>query len=421
MAGRLATFRRKLAATRIQRAYRKRQIVRKQPLTTLPKARIGASKGTFGKKGKKPKPITGVVFKETVDASVDQAMTAYWGTTYGSNRSNTLYALALHYCQFIARRLGTHIGSWTALVPHIGAQAPRKSHLKFIKLRFMKDNTDANNATFDADYTFVPGNTWSSLATWISGQFASAIDTGYYPMEMHMYDQDSYAFDRHTRMDQDMVTLHQTSYVRIQNITPADDGSNKDVNAVDANPLMGRVYDFDHVTPRLSTALIEALKNITGFSDISKVSNLSLAERHIKTNYLRNSALNTGTLANVFRLPPNGASVFTNCSGAKDVVMPPGGFYTVKRSMKTVASLKRIIFGITSFSGDVAGGAASPYYSGNVPIVQKSFMVALRPQVRTGLNEAVKLAINKDTVIKVSVRRAKTPNTPVYNNVVDGS
>lgn len=420
----MALAARKAAGT-IQRYYRgykarkatrtKRKTFKRQPISGLPKARIGAFRGSFGKKGPKPKPVKGVQMKTNYMSTVSQTTTAYYGSPI-ANREDVLLTYCMFLAQRIAKRSGAVISSWTSLLTWTGHNDGRLSK---VLLKFSKTHPDGTSGTADANIVPASNWTWQTLAVSLRNSMVGRAKEGYYPFTMKCFDTDSDVFYEHNRLDQDVVTCHMTMVSKLQNVTPADDGTDMNINAADANPLMGRVYDFSHSAPRLAEGFqreMEAVVDGQGdnvFGGIGEISNVRTDVRQFDTTKLRN--YKTALLTNAFVQPPRGAAVFSNCIGAKDIKMPPGGFYTVYRKKKIVASVKRFIAGCVDFED------GSPYNPGIMNInpanVTTSFMVGLRPQIRTTINEVVKIATQTDGVITTSVKRAFSKNAPVYNQL----
>lgn len=415
----MAAFRRKLAATRIQRAYRKRfytNIVRnkraQQVATSLPKFRVGASKGTFGKKGKKPKPYTGVVVKNNYQTTTNGGQVCYFGMPYAP-KNKIVLAYAMNLVQFIAKRSGLVLSSWLAGCKSNNFDAGR---MKKIGIRFAKRHTDGTGDSVEDTITPTAADTWEAFAHDIAGNLSDRAKDGWYPESYRLFNEADDVYYDHNRMDEDIVTTYISMYCRIQNVTPADDGTDMNVNAADANPLMGRIYDFKHGAPRLSESFIKdtTLSWGASFGDVDKISSANYDQVILSTMHLRSNSDVNGTLARAFILPPNGASVFSNCEGAKDVSMPPGGFYTVKRTHKVVANVKRFLAGAVDLEDPLTyNPGIQTIHPANVA---KSFMVALRPTMRTGTNEEVKLGIARDLVIKTQVKRKAQQNAPAYNS-----
>lgn len=412
-----------VAARQIQKAYRgyksrkyakkppKRQM-KKQPAPGIPKYRVGAAMGTFGKKGRTPKPIQGIVLKETHITSPTQTVASYVGMPY-IQRDRLVLALAMHMTQDIAKRSGLCLSSWQSIMVSNAYGGGRMTKLR---MEFKKIHVDGSTSGDTFDITPAADTTWILFAHNIKNEFMSQAENGFFPTKYRLYDTDSKVFYDHNNFDNDIVTMNITSIVKIQNTTPAADG-NDSINAVDANPLMGRVYDFKHMAPRLRSGYMTEMQSVTGFTGMSQISSSLTNQKEIQTQHLRNGGLITGTLATAFAMPPNGAAVFENCDGAKDIKMPPGGFYTIKRTHKCVASVKRYLHGSVDFRDP-------PTYSDGIqsiraPIVSKCWMVGLRPMLPTGLDESIRLAMSRDSIVKVQVRRAKLPNAPVYNNLND--
>jgi len=415
---------------RYYRGYKARKSVRPKKRTQktagtnagLPKYKIGSSSGVFGKKGKKPTPIKGVKWKESDYWEPTGTETCYWGAAIGTSRVSYCTLLCMHYIQEIYRRIGLDIADWNAKVNHptpadlsaassgAGGTTPVKN-LQLTYVRQLAEGGNQQQLQTIADFS----NTQSfyDIAVLMRTSVSTFARDGYYLTGIKAVDADNRAFYYRNRVDEDMVTYTVTTYCKMQNVTPTDDteggGSTTDINA---NPIRGKVYDFSDSRPQLSYTYETQANQISGFTNISRIQNDDEVTRDVETQYLRNGAVATGQLAQAFRLPPNGAAVFKNCTGVKDVSIPAGGFYTIKRTKKETGKLRRVLRELF-FPQTFANAANVPRRTYNMA----SFMVGLRPTIKSADNEAVKLVVNKDTMMKVSVRRAKVPNAPAFVNV----
>lgn len=409
---------------------------KKAPVRGAPIVRVGKSMGVFGKKGPKPKPMRGVTLRidETLDAystGNQQVGTCYFGARYGASSADILRTICMQIVQDIMKINGTTISTWDGQIPQDNDPGShiQNNRFKTVQFQYYRTQKDGDNSkVVGAAIDVASDATYMGLAMVIRAQLREKAQEGYIPFEMVLADHDGKAYRQFNKMDELMVTLYMESHHKIQNLTAATavstGGAQTDVNAIDANPVQGRIYDFAHQTPRLSRAFVSQASQITGYQDIGKLSssdasaaNNNWGGSYIDTLWLRSHGAAeptaSDTLYRTFLQPPQGAAVFSNCVGAKNVSMPPGGFYTVKRSHKVKASLKRILMSIVPIDPDIVTsmelkGVAS------VPVVHKCFMLGVEPSVRTSPTEKVSLIVNREVTVKVSFKYAKLRNSPAY-------
>lgn len=413
----------------IQRAYRAKLGARRKAATNAragyPKYRIGRQMGTFGKKGPKPKPITGVKMRIDDHTTVSGTHTCYYGTS-GASRYNTIKLLALHMVQDIAKKDGQVLSAWDAVMQtyaQAGAHAG-VGRLKYVTLRYRRQRSNAEDE-HDVDSLLVSGagsttpETYVSLANRIADSFITQAKRGYYPHEYQLIEQWDPAFpDRsyytHNRFDEDIVEMYSVMNLKLQNVTTAQHGERVgyNINDIDANPLQGRIYDFRHETPRLAAGFADQAETDTNFATISKLGDVPNDNSYlVEVDNLRAMHLPGNDLQRAFRQPPGGAAVFGNCTGAKRLAMPPGGFFTVKRNFTVKCNTKRYIAGTIPIDWTVTTGTLKEIQP---VITRKAVMVGLEPTVRTATSETVTLTTNRDMTTTIKLKRARSPNAPGY-------
>lgn len=388
----------------------------------LPKYKIGSSSGMYGKKGKKPKRILGVQWKESDFWEPDQTEVCYWGAGYGTSRTSYITLLMMHYVQDIAKRRGITIDNWNGLIqtPHGSTGTGSDGQiLDWMRVELSYVRNEDNNYSYQSNSVGVSSTTtFKQLAESLRTSVITYARDGYYLTTLKGVDLDDRYFYYRNRVDEDMVTYTTTFYCKMQNVTPSDDSTTgaSTINDVNANPIRGKIYDFSDNRPKLAPAFAHTLKSEAGFESMPAICQDETGERQVNVFALRNGGVISGQLHNAFRLPPNGAAVFKNCTGVKDVSIPAGGFYTVKRTRKHSGKLRRVLIEMVHMT-DHSPDAGRYYITGKPTSNLQSFMIGLRPTIKSQENESVKLVINKDTNINVSIKRTKVPNAPAYVNV----
>lgn len=417
------------AAKAIQRQYRSYKARKSAPPPAkkpgkvfrgaVPKSRVGRASGTFGKKGSKPKPLSGVTFRSNYAHSTEQNNVAYYGLPI-ARKTDTIYAYCMYLVQLIAKVDRNILSAWQAKVIHTGFGSGRLKELHWYFVKRNPDGTEQNATEILAPSTTLPApnpnETYGAFAGRLRDVLITRAENGWFPRRFRLFNAEGDAYYDHNRQDEDMISVSFTMLLKVQNTTPAQDG-NDNINAIDANPLMGKIYDFAHAAPRLSEAYTAEMNDYTEFANIGTIAKMTNDQYGIETKSLRAGDVITGGLARAFKMPPHGAAVFADCIGSKDVKMPPGGFYTVKRTHSVKCNLKRFLRGTIDVSDPTP--ASSGVELIRPPRVLTSCMFGLRPMLRTVVNEQVKLAMNMENVIKLHVRRTRSPNAPVYNRTYE--
>jgi hypothetical protein len=421
------------AAKTIQKAYReyKRKTGKKKfsankrlKRGSFPRARIGTVMGVHGKKGKKPAPLKGV--RRVLDKSLTSTQTDvnYVGFQQFGSAREVAFTLCLHIVKDIFARTGAPINSWQgAFKNHASLPTEHRNRLTSITFHFQSDkyyDVEYHNYTF----TLAAYDTAEDLATDMEAQFRLQYSEGFYPLGYTLGNNEGEKFYSHETLGEDMVDFYATTYIKVHNITPADNDSTN-INDVNANPLIGKIYDFKHPYIKMHEEYLREVEaqQITGTDDWTQVHNIQNTVSHsdrVDTQYLRNSgAANIwdGDLLDAFKKPPRGAAVFANLAGAKTLSMPPGGYQVVKRDIKVTCSVKRFIAGAYNvFNENSASSAIKPVIR---PILNRVIMLGMEPAVRSETDEQLKLVVARKITHDLRIRRKKPTNVPVHVSLQD--
>lgn len=409
---------------------------KKAPVRGAPIVRIGKSMGVFGKKGRKPRPMKGVTLRlderfDGYSTGNQQVGVCYFGASYGPSSADILRTICMKIVQDIQKANGTAITTWDGQMPHSTDPGSHIENSRFHSVTFQYYRTKR-----DGDYeksvgspiTLGLNDSYMDLAMTIRNQFREFAQKGYVPFEMVLKDDVGNAYRQYNKIDEIMVTVYMESKHKLQNLTAATavstGGDQTSINAIDANPVQGRIYDFGHQTPRLSRGFVSQASQIDGYQDIGKLAATTASDANnnwggsfVNTLWLRDhgdaAPTASDALYRTFTQPPQGAAVFDNCVGAMNVSMPPGGFYTIKRSHTVKASLKRILRAIVELDPAETGSTELKGVA-SVPRVHKSFMIGLEPSVRSSPTEKVSILVNREVTCKVSFKYAKIRNSPAY-------
>lgn len=425
------------AAKKIQKAYRdykKRKTSKKKTFSankrlkkgSFPRARIGQLMGVHGRKGAKPKRLVGVRRRLDKTLTSEQSMVNYVGFNIAGTSDDILQTYCMMLVKSIMIRAGAPIDSWDGNVHHEGRTGLEHNRIWKIRLTFHRDrHTDADRS--ESIISFGTNETPTSLAAAISVQINDQYNSGFLPSCYSLIEYDGTAdgrtFYENTSWGDDMVEFTSTTYVNVQNITPADNDSTN-INDVNANPLSARVYDFKHPFVKFNEEYLREIEGsveevggvpTTPFDQLHDMQTTVRTTDIISTEYLRKDGVIGNELATAFKKPPRGAAVFANLDGAKAMSLPPGGYQVIKRYIKTSASTRRFIAGIYK----IYNGSQDWVKTVNRPTVNKSLLLAFEPTVRSQSNELVKVICNRKIVHDCVIRRKKPSNVPVHNVVED--
>lgn len=413
------------AASTIQKAYRsykKRKVVRrksviKRSTKAFPRARIGTLMGVHGRKGPNPKRLKGVRAKFDKSLISEQNMTNYIGFGLFGSADDILRTYCMHLAKDMMIRSGAPIDSWQGEMKVHAGSGSFQGRLDSVHLRFTKDTFDTSYDDVE-DIVLAAGVTGNDFVGLLHAAIRSWYFKGYYPQSYSLVENDGTPngrrFYSNETWGEDMVYFTGSTLVKLQNITPADEGGTN-INDVNANPLTGRVYDFKHPYVKLRDEYAREVEAIAGFGDLAKLQNINASTDLVDVNKLRSTL--TSDLAQAFVKLPRGVAVFSNLDGAKGMSMPPGGYQVVKRLVKCAANTKRFIAGIYN---NITADNTAPYLKPiSRPIVNKVMLIGFEPTVRSATNETTKVICNRKITHDIIIRRKKPSNVPVFNEVQD--
>jgi len=208
-----------------------------------------------------------------------------------------------------------------------------------------------------------------------------------------------------------VFTFSSKANFKINNTTmagTAGDGASN-VNAVDANPIDGRIYTFRNRVPIFSPSYLENLDPTIK----SQLEQLSLIGDGVLHDYgVGFGVLNITTAPDSLHAPPlRPAVVFNNCKTSTKVAFAPGGYKMFSMSYAhegTMNSLFKHIMKqefVTSSTQRICPPGAD------------SFMICLKPTIRTGSANAMALHTQAEFVYKCNMKAGKPCKLPTVQEI----
>lgn len=228
--------------------------------------------------------------------------------------------------------------------------------------------------------------------------------TGFYPEKMFLYRLDTglatHEILRDTQFGRANLKLSIAGLHKFQNVTPADnvDGAQYNANAIDANPLSGKIYTFRNLAPRFNRGWLSAQGPST-----ATALDLMVGRPINRNNWdykqisaLTDSAAGIGMPAiNEFKLPVlRTRAVFSNAKTSTNISIPPGGFKVFKTKFTYNGSIVRLIRDVTQVMRDPS--LNTPVDTGTkYPSLGDSFLLCVTPAMKTGgADDAVTLGFD---------------------------
>ena len=193
--------------------------------------------------------------------------------------------------------------------------------------------------------------------------------------------------------------------IKLRNITKSD-GGDEDTNALDTNPLQGRLYKFRHDVPRVGTALYETDPNaFAKFHDRLCTAGVIFGpQRKAGADGVGSSLVDpTGIMgeSKVLSSPPPGGRVWDNLSSSKKIGLAPGQAAKHTMAFKFAGTFRQFL---SKF-------AASDY---TAPSIGYCHMFGFEQKFKTSQNDIINVEYDCDDVLKggcTFVREDVTPPT----------
>ena len=252
---------------------------------------------------------------------------------------------------------------------------------------------------------------------------------GYYPEKLFLYRLDTglatHEILRDTQFGRANIKISIAGLHKFQNVTPADniDGAQYNANAIDANPLSGKIYTFRNLAPRFNHGWLTA-QGATALSDINLMVGRPFNRNHWDYKQIsqpRDSTAGIGMpYINEFKLPVlRTRAVFSNAKTSTNVSIPPGGFKVFKTKFTYNGTIVRLIRDITQVTIESSIVPEEKVISGTkYPSLGDSFVLCLTPAMKTGgADDAVTLGFDFTKDGQASMTRYTAGTMPTTNVV----
>lgn len=248
------------------------------------------------------------------------------------------------------------------------------------------------NETF---YDGAAGVTNLGMRDWL---YDMAIE-GYYPTKLFLYRTDGasppnrHEILRDTQFAKANIKIDIKGLHKFQNVTPADhvDSAQYNANAIDSNPLSGKIFTFRNLAPRFNLGWLSSQ------SSSAQTTMQRLSGRPVNRNtwdYKQISGLDDAAagiglpVINEFKLPPlRPRTIFSNVKTSDAISIPPGGFKTFKTRFTFDGSLFRLIRDITQVTINPVDKSPNENVDSGTkyPSLGSSFVLCLTPTMKTGV------------------------------------
>jgi hypothetical protein len=194
---------------------------------------------------------------------------------------------------------------------------------------------------------------------------------------------------------------------KVNNATLANTGNDSNVNAVDANPIDGRIYTFRNRVPVFSPSYLVSLDSTIrdAISDIASISQ----DYDSGVDF---SPLLTTTIPGELTAPPlRPAVLFKNAKTSTKVNFAPGGYKMFSMRYSKEATLYTLLKALMPIDSQGTEGLEVTPPGGD------SFLMCLKPTIRTGTNNDMKLLTQAEFVYKCNVKAGKPAKLPTVQEL----
>lgn len=387
----------------------------------LPKNRIGRNSGLIVSNQKVPRPRAGSIqYRRTRFGSVQQADKVWiGGSSIGDQFTHfktIAHAILAHYLP----KFGDLRAS--------NAQTPALYALWLnLTVEYAKDApTDSMQDTGVPQFengTAVANSDYNTMAHILGDQLMSMSRKGLFPSGIsfkHLATSETGPTlkYRDTNMGRHSITVSCEGRFRFQNITPAGtgaEGESTNINAVDANPASGKIYTFRNQAPLFSPQYMSSLSDGTTIAGVKALQTTATVFDVYGTTVTAADGKGGDSFLHLAAPPLNAKSIWRNTKTTGNVVFPPGGFKTYSTSYLRSESIAKYCQNICQADAHLVVGTATTPANATYPPAGDSFMMCLRPTIKTATGEHVRIAYNCEHIMKAMIKRVKASPLQVVN------
>lgn len=341
------------------------------------------------KKPKKKSSSYTTTIKQEVHGAFKREHVSYFGFQATAGREELFQVCADALVRAILKKHNIGIRRTDETVPTESAVPQMRTFTISYRRTDYGDGSDAaGGAGAPRD---VSAQSYEALVALVATEIKTKVEEGYYPHRWESKSSTGNIVMFNRKVGDAKLHLSVKRTIKLRNITKNDDGDH-DTNALDTNPLQGRLYKFRHDVPRVNATLYESNRDqFAEFHDrVCKAGVIFGPQRsNLTTNHdgSPNSVPELFGLNKVLSSPPPGGRIWDNLSSSKKIGLMPG------QSAKHVMAFK--------FSGTLrqflAKFAASQY---TAPSIGYCHMFGLEQKFKTGLADKVNVEYDCDDVLK---------------------
>jgi len=258
-------------------------------------------------------------------------------------------------------------------------------------------------------------------------QIFMAARHGYYPEQVLLGRVDTGGHSHEVLRDQLFgsmkLKIDISGRYRFQNVTPAStiDGGSKGMNAnlIDANPVAGKIFTFSNLSPRLAPSWILGQTDNTMLRQFEELYGRPYEWGETRYEQLSQKTIVVPDINQFEAAPLRPKTVWSNCKSSGPVKFPPGGFKTFKTKFTFNGTLNRFCQSLVQTQGDPNDEVTVNQCDviGKYPSLGDSFVMCLRPVMKTTGDEAVTMAYDYERIGKVQCSKFIHGTMPTTNDI----
>ena len=255
-------------------------------------------------------------------------------------------------------------------------------------------------------------NTIEFMAGAIATELTDQANEGRYPSQLAVFRLDAGGSDQVMYVDQQFgstkISLGITSDCKFRNVTLAGEGAGSDSRlAVDANPLNGKLYEFRNRVPIWKQPWTQGLSTLV--RDTLAQASLTTSTVDGGVNFNAVNAQNGVTQLDQPPLRPS--TLFANAVGSgKNLSIGAGHIFTHRTTYTFEGSIKHFL------KSSIRAGH-SGLLAGKVPPTGSSYLMCLRPTIKSSTNSAVRIEYDYTHLYSCKASRSSAPKLPTTNFV----
>lgn len=363
------------------------------------------------KKPKKKSAAYSTTIKQEVHGIMKRKAVSYFGFQATAGMEEVFRIASDALLRAVLKKHNIAIRRTDEAVPLYSA-TPVMQNLQFYYRRtnYATGNNDGNSAYGISGqvFNFATGSpTFESIVALLAIELEAKVRGGYY---VYYWDTKNSSngvtmFNRKVGDAKLHVSVKRT--IKLRNITKNDDGE-KITNALDTNPLQGRLYKFRHDVPRVNTTLYETDPAAwSKFHDRNCTAGVIFGPQRNETEdhdgtISAASATNWSSLMaqdKVLSSPPPGGRVWDNLSSSKKIGLAPGQAAKHQMAFKFSGTLRQ-------FLAKFAAGTFT------APSIGYCHMFGFEQKYKTDANDVINVEYDCDDVLKAGCTFVREDNTP---------